>query len=44
LIAERTNDIAYFQDVIERGRARMQSATTADEFNQGATREAYARS
>lgn len=43
LIAERTNDISYFQGVLEKGRARMQSATTADEFNQGASREAYAK-
>lgn len=43
LVAERTNDISYFQGVLEKGRARMQSATTADEFNQGATREAYAK-
>lgn len=44
LIAERSNDISYFQEVMEEARERMATATTAEDFNKGATRETYARS
>ena len=44
MIAERTNDLSYFQEVMEKARERMSTATTAEEFKQGEQRETYARS